>query len=365
LADKNSTSANKMDVFRLIRAAAQNSATDLQLVVGSAPLVRISGVLEAMAGESVLTPDEVDAAFGQLATGAEREAFDKEWELDFGYSVPGVGRLRCNAALQLNGITLSIRLLPPRIPTIESLALPAVYKEFVREPRGLVVVSGPSDSGKSTTLAAMIQELNTTGGHHIVTIEDPIEYIHSGIKSAITQRQLGRHTHTFGVALRHLLRQNPSVIMVGEMRDLETADAVVVAAETGHLVLSTGHAPSAPQAIERIVDMFPHSEHELALAHLASVLVAVACQTLVPRADGAGRIAAVEIMRANAAVKNLIREGRIPQLASAIRTHHDVGMISLDESLLDLYWKGTITYETVLAFCHDRDEVGRLAGNRK
>jgi twitching motility protein PilT len=349
-----------MDVLEIIRVAASRNATDLQLVVDSPPLLRIYGVLQPMEGQTLLTTEDVAAAFSQLATGREKETFDREWELDFGYSVPDVGRLRCNAARQLNGLTLSIRLLPLRIPTIDELELPQVYKEFVHEPRGLILVSGPSDSGKSTTLAAMIQHLNIHGGHHIVTIEDPIEYVHKSAKSAITQRQLGRHTHSFALALRHLLRQNPDIVMVGEMRDSETAAGILAAAETGHLILSTGHAPSAPQAIERIVDMFPHIERELAQTRLASLLVAVACQTLVPRGGGSGRIAAVEIMLANTAVRNLIREGRIYQLASAIRTHHDIGMISLDESLVDLYHRQIITYKTVLAFCYDRDEVGKL-----
>jgi twitching motility protein PilT len=349
-----------MDVLELARIAASKNATDLQIVVDSVPLMRVYGVVQPMEDQTVLTNEDVNAAFSQLASGREKEAFDREWELDFGYSVPDVCRLRCNAALQLNGVTLSIRLLPMRIPTIDELDLPQVYKDFVQEPRGLIIISGPSDSGKSTTMAAMIQHLNTHGGHHVVTIEDPIEYIHKSNKSAITQRQLGRHTHSFAMALRHLLRQNPDIVMVGEMRDSETAAGAIAAAETGHLILSTGHAPSAPQAIERIVDMFPHVERELAQARLASILVAVACQTLVPRSDGSGRIAAVEIMLANTAVRNLIREGRIYQLASTIRTHHGIGMISLDESLMDLYQRDIITYETVLAFCHEREEVGKL-----
>ncbi|MDD5082146.1 MAG: PilT/PilU family type 4a pilus ATPase [Dehalococcoidales bacterium] len=351
-----------MDILELVRAAASSNATDLQLVVGSPPLLRIYGELNPLNSSAPLTVEDVVTAFDQLATVREREAFRDEWELDFGYSVPGVGRLRCNAARQANGLTLSIRLLPLTIPTIDELGLPQIYKEFVHEPRGLLLISGPSDSGKSTTLAAMIQYLNEQGGHHIVTIEDPIEYVHHSIKSAITQRQLGRDTHSFGQALRHLLRQNPDVVMVGEMRDSETAAGVLAAAETGHLILSTGHAPSAPQAIERIVDMFPVIERPLAQARLASLLVAVACQALVPRVDIPGRIAAVEIMMANTAVRSLIRDGKIYQLANVIRSAHDIGMISLDESLCDLYQRQIIDSETLLAFCHDREEIGRLTG---
>jgi twitching motility protein PilT len=349
-----------MDVLELVRTAGKKSASDLQLVVDSPPLLRIHGVLEPMEGKKPLTANDITDALSQLTTAEERETFHEQMELDFGYTVPGVGRLRCNVAEQLNGISLAIRLLPPRVPTIDELELPQVFKDFIQEPRGLILVSGPTDSGKTTTLAAMVHHLNTLGGHHIVTIEDPIEYVHQRINSAITQRQLGKHTLSFAMALRHVLRQNPDVILVGEMRDLDTAAAVLSIAETGHLVLSTSHAPSAPQAIERVVDMFPIHERYLAQTRLASLLIAVICQTLVPRADGSGRIAAVEIMMASSPVRNLIREGKIYQLPSVIQTHRDIGMISLDESLAELYKRGIITFQTAQDFCRDADEVSRL-----
>jgi twitching motility protein PilT len=351
-----------MDVQELIRTAATNNASDLQLVVDSPPLLRILGVLQPIEDISPLTAGDVIDAFSQLTTVEQRETFERQMELDFGFTLPGVGRLRCNAALQLNGLSLAIRLLPLEIPGIDELELPKIYKDLVKEPRGLVIVSGPTDSGKTTTLAAMVHHLNVTGGHHIITIEDPIEFVHVRIKSAVTQRQLGSHTHSYAAALRHVLRQNPDVILVGEIRDFDTAAAVLSVSETGHLVLSTSHAPSAPQAIERIVDMFPLHERHLSETRLASLLVAVACQTLVPRADGSGRIAAVEIMVANHPVRSLIREGKIYQLANVIRTHHGAGMISLDESLAHLYNRQIITYETVSAFCRDQDEVGKLIG---
>jgi twitching motility protein PilT len=351
-----------MDVIELIQTAASRNATDLQLVVDSPPLLRIYGVLEPIKDEVPLTTYDVVAAFDQLTTDNEKKIFQSDSELDFGYTLPGVGRLRCNAARQMNGLTVSIRLLPLKVPTVDELELPQIYKKLVNEPRGLILISGPSDSGKSTTLAAMVQHLNSHGGHHIVTIEDPIEYIFKSDKSAITQRQLGRDTVSFARALRYLLRQNPDVVMVGEMRDLEACAGVLAAAETGHLILTTSHAPSAPQAIERIVDMFPSSERYMAQARMASLLVAVVCQTLVPRENGLGRIAAVEIMLASNAVRNLIREGKLYQLASVISTQHDIGMVSMDESLVDLYHKQIITFETVLAFCHDHDEVSKLTG---
>jgi len=351
-----------MDVQELIDIAATKNASDLQLVVNSPPLLRIHGVLQPIEDMSPSTAGDVFDAFSQLTTVEQRETFEQQMELDFGYTLPSVGRLRCNAALQLNGLSLAIRLLPLEIPTIDELELPKIYKNLAKEPRGLIIVSGPTDSGKTTTLAAMVHHLNVTGGHHIITIEDPIEFVHVRIKSAVTQRQLGSHTHSYTGALRHVLRQNPDVILVGEIRDLDTAAAVLSVAETGHLVLSTSHAPSAPQAIERIVDMFPLHERHLSETRLASLLVAVVCQTLVPRADDSGRIAAVEIMVANNPVRSLIREGKIYQLPNVIRTHHGAGMTSLDESLAHLYNRQIITYETVSAFCRDQDEVGKLIG---
>ncbi len=349
-----------MDVLELINMAGARKASDLNLVVGSPPLLRIYGIIQPIEEMSPLTPQDVVDALCQITTANERQSFYERMELDFGYTAHGVGRLRCNAALQLNGVSLAIRLLPPRIPTIDELELPQIYKELVEEPRGLLLVSGPTDSGKSTTLAAMVHHLNLIGGHHIITVEDPIEYVHTSINSAITQRQLGSHTTSFAEALKHVLRQNPDVILVGEIRDLDTAAAVLSIAETGHLVLSTSHASSAPQAIERIVDMFPLYERHLSETRLASLLIAVVCQTLVPRADGSGRIAAVEIMVASPPVRSLIREGKIYQLPNVIRTHRDIGMVSLDESLADLYFRQVITYETALAFCHDSAELSRL-----
>jgi twitching motility protein PilT len=309
-----------------------------------------------------LTPEDINAAFLQVTTPEERENFHRHLELDFGYTLAGVGRLRCNAAQQRGSISLALRLLAPKIPTIDDLELPSLFKELVLKPRGLVIVNGPTGSGKSTTLAAMIHHLNNSETSHIVTVEDPIEYIHPSIKCAVTQRELGSDTLSFPEALKHVLRQDPDVILVGEMRDLETAAAVLTLAETGHLVLTTSHAPSATQAMERVIDMFPPHERYLAQTRLASLLVAAVCQVLVPRADGSGRIAAVEIMLGNAPVKSLIREGKIYQLPNVIRTHREIGMISLDEALVDLYLRQIITGETLLGVCNDRQEVEKLIG---
>jgi len=335
------------------------------MVTGSPATFRIDGSLQAANGVGSLTAEDINEAFLQLTTPEEREQFHHHLELDFGYTLPDVGRLRCNAAQQRGSISLAVRLLPPKIPTIDELGLPAICRELAMKPRGLVVVTGPTGSGKSTTMAAMIQHLNTNETRHVVTIEDPIEYVHTSIKCAITQRQLGTDTLSFDNALKHILRQDPDVILVGEMRDPETADAVLTVAETGHFILTTGHAPSSTQAIERIIDLFPPHQRHLAQVRLASLLVAALCQTLVPRADGSGRVAAVEVMLGNPAVKSLIREGKIYQLPNVIRTHREMGMISLDEALVGLYLKGVITGESVLNVCNDRQEVEKLIGKVK
>ncbi len=351
-----------MDIFSLLRAAKSRGASDLHMALSSQPLLRVNGSLEAVDGVPPLTAEEISQAFLQITTPEEREEFHRHLELDFGYTLPGVGRLRCNAAQQRGTISLALRLLPPKIPTVDELELPQIYKELALRPRGLVIVSGPTGSGKTTTQAAMIHYLNANESRHVVTIEDPIEYVHPSLKCAITQRQLGSDTLSFAEALKHILRQDPDVILVGEMRDKDTAAAVLTIAETGHLILTTGHAPSTYQAMERIIDLFPSHERYLAQTRLASLLIAVLCQVLVPRADGSGRIAAVEVMIANPPVKNLIREGKIYLLPNVIRTHREIGMISLDEALVNLYLKRTITGETLLAFCNDRQEVQKLMG---
>ena len=346
----------------MLRTGHSRRASDLHMAAGSPAVFRIDGSLEPANGVSPLTAEDINEGFLQLTTPEERETFHSQLELDFGYTLPDVGRLRCNAAQQRGTISLAVRLLPAKIPTIDELELPKICKELALKPRGLVVVTGPTGSGKSTTLAAMIQHLNDNETRHVVTIEDPIEYVHPSVKCAVTQRQLGSDTLSFASALKHILRQDPDVILVGEMRDPDTADAVLTVAETGHFILTTGHAPSAAQAMERIIDLFPPHQRDLAQVRLASLLVAALCQVLVPRADGSGRVAAVEIMLGNPAVKNLIREGKLYQLPNVIRTHREIGMISLDEALVSLYLKGTISGESLLDFCNDRQEVEKLIG---
>jgi len=350
----------KESILDLLRLAGSKGASDLHMSVGFPPMLRINGSLEPVDEREALSPDEVRHALDELTTPEEREEFYRNLELDFGYTLADVGRLRCNAAQQRGAISFAIRLLPPKIPTIDELELPQLCKDLATRPRGLVIVSGPTGSGKSTTLAAMITHINTHKTCHIVTIEDPIEYTHSNLRSVITQRELGADTHSFAQALKHVLRQDPDVILLGEMRDLETAAAVLTLAETGHLVFTTGHAPSTYQCVERFVDLFPPEQRYLAQSRLASLLVGVLCQSLIPRAKGKGRIAAVEIMLGTSAVANLIREGKVHQLPNVIRTSTQEGMETLDQALVRLYLKGIISGQSVLSVCQNRDEVERL-----
>ena len=352
-----------MDIFKWLTIAKSKNASDIHLSAGSPPLVRVEGELIRIENVKPLTGDEVKEAFMQIVTFEGLEKFKNDLELDFKYILPDGTSLRCNAAQASGQLSLSIRILPPTVPTIDELQLPEICKKLANLERGLVLVAGPTGSGKTTTQAAMIQYINTTQTKHILSFEDPIEYPHSQIKSKITQRELGRDTNSFAQALKHALRHDPDVIVVGEMRDSETAAAVISMAETGHLVITTGHAPYAAQAVERVIDLFPHEERFLIQMRMASLLSAVLCQILVPRADGSGRIAAVEIMMVNAAIRNLIREGKITSLANAIRDYGETGNVTLDEALFKLYWQGIITMDTVIKYCHDPDEISRLTNN--
>ncbi|MFH0942498.1 MAG: PilT/PilU family type 4a pilus ATPase [Chloroflexota bacterium] len=349
-----------MDIISLLTAAGERGASDVHLIVARPPILRINGYLEPLEAAASLTDDDIKDAFCQITTPEQQAEFERRKELDFSYTLPEGRRARCNAAYQQGTVSMVIRILPPVVHDIDELGLPPVCKELILRPRGLIMVSGPTGSGKSTTLAAMLKHLNASEKRRVVTIEDPVEYLHPSQKCVITQRELGQDTLSFAESLRHVLRQDPDVILVGEMRDTETAAAVLNVAETGHLVLTTGHASSATQAVERIIDLFPPHERNLVQTRLATLLLGVICQLLVPRMNGSGRVVAIEVMLAIPSVRNLIREGKLYQLPNMIRTNAQSGMVMMDQSLVGLFRKGVISREQLFAVCNDRDEVEKL-----
>jgi twitching motility protein PilT len=349
-----------MDIFKLVDIAKARNASDIHLSAWSPALMRVDGFLKCDDDAREITENEIEEALHQLAGWEEIEKFKRDLELDFSNAMPDGTRLRCSVAQQRGVIGMTIRILAPKIPTIDELQLPEIYKKFSVMDRGLIVVSGPTGSGKTTTQAAMVQYINMNLTKHVLTFEDPIEYSHPNIRSRITQRELGGDTHSMAEALKHAMRLDPDVIVVGEMRDSETAAAVISLAETGHLIISTSHAPHAPQTIERIIDLFSPDERHLVQMRLASLLSAVLCQTLVPRANGIGRIAAVEIMQINAAVRNLIRESKITLMSNAVRDYRENGNSTMDESLVELYRRGLISMDTLRSYCVDQDEVRSL-----
>ena len=350
---------NELDVVDLLRRMVERDASDLHMKAGAPPVLRIHGRLVSE-GLPKLTAESMESALSQIATREQQEVFAREKELDFAVSAAGIGRFRVNAALQRGSIALAFRLVRWEIPTLEELGLPEVCRSLVVKPRGLVLVTGPTGTGKSTTLAAMIDYLNERERRHIVTIEDPIEFVHRDKQCLISQRELGGDTASFAAALKHVLRRDPDVILVGEMRDLETIALALTAAETGHLVLATLHTPSAAQTIDRIIDSFPPYQQQQVKLQLSTVLEAVLCQTLVPRADGTGRVAAVEVMVATSAVRNLIREGKTFQIPNVIQSGSQYGMQSMDQALADLCRRNIITREEALARAASPEELERL-----
>ena len=342
----------RMDIQQLLQITAEKGASDLHLLVPAAPTMRLNGELIPVDGEQPLTPKDTLNAFESITTEKERERFYEELELDFAYSLPGVARFRVNIALQRGSISLSLRCVPVEVPTIEQFGLPEVCQTLALKPRGLVLVTGPTGSGKSTTLAAMINYINRQVKRKIVTIEDPIEFLHSNNKCLITQRDLGDDTRAFASALKHGLRQDPDVILVGEMRDLDTIATAITAAETGHLVLSTLHTIGAAATIDRIIDVFTPYQQPQIRAQLATVMEGVISQALIPRADGDGRVAAFEIMLHTYAIGNLIRESRTYEIPGLLEMSSQQGMQTLDQALRKLVESGEITLDEALVRAH-------------
>jgi twitching motility protein PilT len=324
-----------MDITQLLAFAVKNRASDLHLSAGLPPMIRVHGDVRRLNVEP-LDHERVHAMVYDVMNDAQRKQFEDVLECDFSFEVPGLSRFRVNAFNQHRGAGAVFRAIPSKVLTLEQLATPALFADLALRPRGLVLVTGPTGSGKSTTLAAMVNHRNENDHGHILTIEDPIEFVHESRRSLVNQREVGPHTRSFANALRAALREDPDVILVGEMRDLETIRLAITAAETGHLVFGTLHTSSAAKTIDRIVDVFPAAEKEMVRTMVSESLVAVISQALCRRADGSGRVAAYEIMVGSPAIRNLIRENKVAQMYSAIQTGQAFGMQTLDQHLADL-----------------------------
>ncbi len=334
-----------MEIIELLKRMVENQASDLHIRVPSPPVLRIDGELKIQKDLPPVTAEDAEQIFEQITTPEQRQIFAVEKELDFAYSVSKLARFRVSVMRQRGTISLAFRMVPFDILTIDQLGLPQICKALILKPRGLILVTGPTGSGKSTTMAAMIHHLNENSARNVITIEDPIEYLHHNIKCIIAQRDLGDDTKSFDTALVHALRHDPDVIVVGEMRDLETISTAIRAAETGHLVMGTLHTTDAAQTVDRIIDIFPPNQQPQIRLQFSQVIEAVLSQTLLPRATGKGRVAAFEIMIANAAVRNLIREGKTFELHNVMQLSASEGMQTLDQALADLVKKKIVTLE--------------------
>jgi len=339
-----------VDINELLKKAVQVGASDLHVKAGSVPIIRLHGELTTLSGEKRLTLEDTANIASTIMNEAQQEAFKKKNEIDISHSIPGFGRFRCNTFVQRGTIGMVFRVIPTKIPDIEQLYLPPVLKKIALEPRGLILVTGTTGSGKTTTLASMIEFINLNRTNNIITIEDPIEFLFRDKSSIISQREIGSDTESFSKALRSALRQDPDVILVGEMRDFETIQTALIAAETGHLVLSTLHTVDATETVNRIIAVFPPYQHKQIRMQLASILRAIISMRLVPRADGKGRVPAVEVLIGTSTIKDCVEDPDktklIPDFIAQGYTQY--GMQTFDQSLFDLYKNGLITYEDAL-----------------
>ena len=343
----------------LLRIVVEKGASDLHVSVGVPPIIRVDGQLLPTNYEKV-DPQSSQRLIYDILTDEQIQRFETTFELDFSYQLARISRFRVNVYRDRGNVAMAFRVIPARIPTLRDLSLPPVLEELTRLPRGLVLVTGPTGSGKSTSLAAMINTINSERSCHILTIEDPIEYLHSHRFSVINQREVGQDTKQFANALRAALREDPDVILVGEMRDLETMQMAVSAAETGHLVFATLHTNSAATSVERIVDSFPPGQQEQVRLQLSNNLQAILCQQLLPRANQPGRVCAMEIMTASPAIRNLIRENKAHQITSMIQTSANLGMQTMDQSLRDMYVRGLITFELAMERAMNPPELEKM-----
>lgn len=343
----------------LLEEVIKKKASDLHLQVGLPPMLRIDGALLPVNGAEALTEEGVEALVFAILDEDQKQILLKDKEFDFSFAFGDLGRFRVNAFHERGNLAAALRLIPTEILSIEQLGLPPIVNKFADYPRGLVLVTGPTGSGKSTSLASLIHKINHERATHIITIEDPIEYTHKSIKSVIVQREVHYDTYSFSAALRSSLREDPDVVLIGEMRDLETISSAITIAETGHLVFATLHTNSASQSIDRMVDVFPPHQQPQIRSQLANILMAIVSQRLIP-AIGGGRIAAAEILIATPAVRNIIREGKSHQLEAVIQTGAEFGMQSMDHTLVNLIHNGTISYEEARNYAVDLDELERL-----
>jgi twitching motility protein PilT len=344
----------------LLERVAAEDASDLHITAGSPPVLRVRGHLAPIEDFENFTPEETRDLLYRILSTEQQKRLEIDRQLDFSYSVPGVARFRVNVYFQRDCLAAAFRLVPRMIKSAQELGLPEVLRELAMEPRGLVLITGPTGSGKSTTLATMIDEINSTRSHHIVTIEDPIEFLHQHKESVINQREIGSDAKGFAEALRGALRQDPDVILVGEMRDLETISTALTAAETGHLVLATLHTQSAPSTIDRIIDVFPSAQQGQVRMQVAASLQGVVTQTLLPTADGRKRVPALEILLPDDAVRNLIRQGKTEQIYSIMQTNTGRGMQTMEQSLADLVLRRVISQETAFNVTSRREEFESL-----
>ncbi|HEU4703484.1 MAG TPA: type IV pilus twitching motility protein PilT [Conexibacter sp.] len=352
----------EIDFAELLIEVVDRRASDLHLTAGSPPMVRVRGRLTAVDGYPTLTPTDTREIVYSILTNDQRQKLENNWQLDFAYQIPGRARFRVNAYFQRAALSAAFRLIPFEIAPLESLGLPPSVAEMATRPRGLVLVTGPTGSGKSTTLASLIDTINETREEHILTIEDPIEFLHRHKRCVVNQRELGADATTFADALKAALRQDPDVILVGEMRDMETISTAITAAETGHLVFATLHTQDTPQTVDRIIDVFPGYQQGQVRTQLAIGLQGIVTQQLLPTADGAGRCVAAEVLVPTPAVRNLIREGKTHQIYSVLQTGGAQGMQTMDAALAALVRNGRITRQLAEARSSTPEELRRLLG---
>jgi twitching motility protein PilT len=348
-----------LDIVDLLAQTVDRKASDLHLCAGSPPMVRVHGALSPLSATPLNAETCRDLIYSIFSEN-QRARFEENWELDFAVVIEGRGRFRANAHYSRGAVEATFRHIPDQIPSLETLGLPPIVRQLCAKEQGLIIVTGMTGSGKTTTLAAMVEEINTTRSGVIISIEDPIEYVFSHRLCRVKQREIGTDTKSFPAALRHVLRQDPDVILISEMRDLETISAAITAAETGHLVLATRHTIDAPKAIDRIVDAFPPDQQAQIIAQMSNALQAVIAQRLLPRADGQGRVVCTEVMTMNQGVRSCFRDKRFQQLLSMIEIGAKDGMMTFDESLAELYLQGEITREEALLNARDSKRIMEL-----